>query len=179
MPASTESLICSYFRTALIVKLGLDPSQCSVGIVKVRDSNWQGKPYYLVVPGAARINGPGQGAQYGGSLIRSQEISVIYFGQLNTDQYSLSPEMALNETMGTLDAFERIRQIFAYTFLGNTDGTNCLLDEPVMLGTEGQSVLEDPDLGVFSREFRFVVQYAITLPGALTLSLPDVVNSVG
>ena len=174
---STELLICLAFRNGLIEGLQLDPSQVHIGIMKMRDANWQGKPFYLVVPGAARPDGGGVGAQEGGSLIRTQEFSIHFYGQSKLDQYSQSDSALFSETYGTLNNFEAIRQLFAYTFFGTQDGTATLLSEPAQLSRESMTVWEDADNGIFSREFVFTCQYSLVLPSAITLFYSDVANT--
>lgn len=174
--SSIESQICTAFRNGLILKLDLDPSQCAIAVAKVRDVNWEGKAFYLVVPGASRPSGPGEGAQAGGTLFRTMNVSVWYFGQSKLDQHSLSSTMLTSTTIGTLDEFEAIRQVFAYTIFGYSDGSGSLLSRPIFVVSESATILEDPNTGVFSREFVFSCEYGLTMPGEITLFLPEIQN---
>lgn len=176
---ATESKIVTYFRNGLIFKLGLDPTQCSIASVKTFDALWRGRPYYQVIPGKSRPDGQGRGAQDGGSLIRVMPVAVVFFNTLNLDQYSASAETLVRLNDGSLQEFEEIRQVFAYTFFGSADGSDCLLMEPVMIDSEGETTWTDVDKGVYERTFNFTTMYGLTLPGAITLTLPQVMNPVG
>lgn len=177
MAASIEHNIIDYFRRALVKYLSLDDSQARVGVVKSRDANWQGKPFYLVVPGASRPDGKGKGAQEGGGVvIRRQEVSVYIYIQLLMDQYSQTGQMLTNYTVGTLDLFEQLRALFACTWFG--DGTTFTLIEPVWLEREGQTTIEDADLGIACREFVFAVLYGADLPQSITITLSDVATDI-
>ena len=173
---SVESQICTCFRNALIEKLDLDPSQVSIAVAKVFDKNYEGKPFYLVVPGAPRPSGPGQGAQQGGTLFRKMNVSVFQYGQSKLDQHSLSSSMLIDTTIGSLDQAEAIRQVFAYTFFGDADGSNCLLSQPLLVVSESAVVIEDPNTGVFSREFVFEAEYGLTMPSGVTLFRSQIQN---
>jgi hypothetical protein len=177
-PPSPESLICQCFRNGLIVGLGLDPSQATISVAKMFDKNWTGKPFYQVVLGACRPDGPGLGSQAGGTLFRTAEVTVTYYGQSKLDPHSLSSSMVI-DALGALDAFEAIREVFAYTFFAAPDGNNALLAQPAFLSRESQTLIEDPDTGVFSRDFVFSVQYGVTMPSSTTLTFPQVANSIG
>lgn len=182
MPLSqqaTEAKIVIYFRNGLIFKLNLDPTQCQIASKKTFDPLWVGKPFYQVVPGESRPAGQGDGAQDGGSLIRVMPVTVTYTNQLNLDQYSASAETLVRLNDGSLQEFEDIRQVFAYTFFGTADGSSCLLMEPVRISSESETSWADQESGVYERDFRFSCMYGLTLPSGVTLTLPQVMNPVG
>lgn len=174
-----ESLIVQFFRNALVVMLNLDPSQCDIGSVETFDPLWLGRPFYLIVPGAALPDGGGRGAQDGGALIRAMPVTVIYYDQLNLDQYGMSSETLIQLQNGTLPQFDAIRQVFAYTFFGNADGSDCLLIEPVVIQSESETTWADVEKGAYKRKFVFKTVYGGILPSGVTLTRPMVSNPVG
>lgn len=173
---SVESRIVLYMQRAIQTGLGVDPSQTSIGIIKLRDSAWLGPQHFQVVPDSPRSDGGGKGAQEGGALFRRQRVSVFVYTRLNVDQYGMSGELLVDATLGTLDIFEALRNLFAYTFFGDADGTNCLLTEPLTFSLEGKTVWEDQAGGWVSREFTWEAMYGVELPG-ITIFLSDVVNA--
>lgn len=169
---SIERQLALYMQRGIQVVLGIDPSQTSISIIKMRDANWLSWPHYQVVPGAVRPDGGGHGSQDGGAIIRRQEMSVHLFTNSKSDEHGMSDELLTNMAIGTLEQFEALRQLFAYTFFGN--GSDFILSEPLFFERESQTVWEDEDRGLVSREFVWSAQYALNLPNEVTLSLNDV-----
>lgn len=178
---SIETQIVEAMRNGIIRYLNANSSQTTISVAKLIDANWVNWPFYEVVPGAVRPDGRGRGAQQGGSLIRIQQMSVYVFTKLNLDQYSFSEGQLTNPAIGELELFEKLRQLFSYTFLGDEDGTNCLLSEPMWFESEGATQFESQDTGLVSRQFTWSVQYSIPQPDAngVTLFLPSVQVPLG
>ncbi len=171
---STEWLIANFFRRALIQLLPLDPTQATIALVKSLDPNWK-FPQYLVVPGDARPYGAGKGAQFGGqSLLLTQEFSIFLYIRLKTDQYSQTENLLVDPTQGTINLFKQLRTLFGNTYFGN--GADFTLIENVWYERQGKTVLEDPALGLASREFVFSTSYVEEIPQVITINLDDVSN---
>ena len=159
---------------ALIVNFNLDPSQVRIDLLKLRDPLYEARPSYVVSPGAVRPYGGGDGTQEGGGMYRIQDFSIYYYGQSKYDQHEQGQTVLMDPALGTLNTFERIRQLFAYTIFGNSDGSNALLSEPLKFVSEGRTVWESQEEGIFSREFAWRGPYWVPLPSQMTLSMPAV-----
>jgi hypothetical protein len=177
IPPSVEKQIVIAFRNGLINGLALDDSQCVIGLTKMVDPAWLGKPLFLVVPGDSRPLGRGDGAQEGGSIMRSMNVSVYFFGRNKLNQHSLSYSAITDNTLGTMDTFEQVRRLFSMTLFGNADGSGALLTEPLKLVSESKTTWEDEQTGIYSREFVFKCTYTAFLPDYITLTLADVTTT--
>ena len=162
MANSIETVLAQYMARAIQLGLGLDPSQVTISAQKIANANWVQMPMYQVVPGAERPDGGGQGAQEGGQLNRVQRMSVYIYMKLDLDQYSYSEQRLINPTQGELNLFENLRKIFAMTYVGNQDGSQCLLSEPMYFVSESLTNPEDQNTGLVSREFVWDCKYNIT-----------------
>lgn len=172
MPAinSTEKLICLAFATSIQRKLNVPAENVVIQMNKPRDPNWAGGSHYCVIPGATSTNGSGNGAQGGGALEVNQEFSVIYYGDTKLDPHTYSTTALLDQEIGSLDRFEELRQLFAVTWLGN------LLNQMLFYVGESKTQWEDPETGVFSREFKWLAMYARALPFQLTITPADIAD---
>lgn len=168
---STEKLICMAMATAIARKLNVPPSNALVQMEKPRDPNWwTGDRAYCVIPGSTAENGGGEGCQMGGALQVKQEFSVFYYGSTKLDPHTFSTTVLLDEAVGSLDRFEQLRQLFAVTYLGN------LVNQLLFYVREGKTQWEDPQTGVFSREFVWSGMYARALPFQLTITPADIAD---
>lgn len=172
-----EKRLCAYMAQAIQVCLQVDPSQTQVSVKKLKNANWVNWPFYQIVPGAARPYGAGRGSQEGGACFITQKISCFVFTKAKFDQYSFSDKLLSDEELGVQPIFDSLRALFKQTYFGNPDGTNCLLIEPLFLASEGETIWEDPETSLVSREFTWDAQYADDILSPISVTLPQVLNA--
>ena len=133
-------------------------------------------PLFVVVPGPTQPDSDvsGHGAQDGGSLIRRQQYTIHIYQKFNLDRRGISRQQIIQETIGLLDIFEQVRDLFALVMFGNADGSDCLLAEPMRYEGELGNIPVDADLGIVRRDFSYSCPYGVQLPNAVTLTLADV-----
>lgn len=171
----SEKLISLAMRTSIYTFLpNTTKTQTSIDQAKIFDNAWMGWPHYSVVPGAMRPDGPGQGAQAGGALIRKQRFSITMYTRSKLDPHSMSESELLDNAFGTSPTFQSLVDIFGYTFFGQPDGSGCLLIEPLWFAQDqGQNMWEDKDNGIVSRQFNWDAVYAEPQPSKITIFLPQ------
>lgn len=169
---SVDNLVCQYCKNGLIRKLNLSQSQVFISVSEAWDSAWSEPITVLIIPGAASQDGKGAGDQEGGLLFRRQQIKFVTFYRVHLDQYSASEIELTAATTGLLDFFEAVRGVFAYTYFGNADGTNCTLTDPMRWESESQTTWIDQALGIVRRDLVYSVLYSIYLPD-ITLTLAE------
>lgn len=130
-------------------------------------------PLFVVVPGPTQPDGDGHGAQDGGSLIRRQHYTIHVYQKFNLDRRGISQQQIIQQTIGLLDIFEQVRDLFALVMFGNADGTDCLLCEPMRYEGELGNIPVDPDLGIVRRDLSYSCPYGTLLPNTVTLTLAD------
>lgn len=114
---NTPKIIATRFAEALIDKLSLTTAQ--VGVWAAADGSAQGLPPFSiqVVPGGLSPAGGDQDGDRG--LYVRQTFDLVMFFTLNVDLPDRSEQLLTKDAEGTLDMAERIREVFAFTYLGN------------------------------------------------------------
>lgn len=169
-----QTLLCQYMQRSVIVGLKVDPSQTSISNKKVSDANWLNWPHYEVVPAASRAYGGGNGAQYGGGLLTIQRISIFVFTKMQISQHGFATGQIVDPVYGVSQIGEELFDVFRHTYFG--DGTTFLLNEPLWYVSAADSIWEDAETGLISREFSWDAVHGVTL-GGISVSLPAVVNA--
>lgn len=172
-----ETSLCLYMQRAVVAGIvGVDPSQTSISNKKLADANWINWPHYEIVPGAVRPYGAGNGAQNGGSLLTTQRLTIYVFTKMKISMHGFATGQIVDPQYGVSQIGEELFDVFRHTYFGSADGTNCLLNEPLWYSSNGDTIWEDVDTGLVSREFSWDAVHGVAL-GNISVILPQVANA--
>ena len=169
-----ETKLVQYMQRAVQVGLGVDPSQTSISNKKVIDANWLNWPHCEVVPGAVRPYGGGNGSQNGGALLTTTRLSIFVFTKMKISQHGFATGQIVDPQYGVSQIGEDLFEVFRMTYFG--DGTTFLLNEPLWYASHGDTIWEDVETGLVSREFAWDAVHGVVL-GNISVTLPQVVNA--
>jgi hypothetical protein len=166
--ASPPNLIAQAQVKGLVQGLNLDPSQVFVSIIPALDPGFEGDLQIQVVPGAVRPYGNGEGAQFGGALLRRQTFSHVAFYRCKLDQHGRTDKTLTENGLGILDLFWRMYWVFAQTYLAVGPNEVPLLMEQMFYEGESPTTIVDAENGLFQRSILWGCSYGLTQPDQVT-----------
>lgn len=174
----TPNILLQYCCTAIKRGLNLTDAQCFIAVADTFDPDWVGPTTVLVIPGATSPDGSGHGAQEGGAVFRRQYIRFVTYKKCMLDQYSLSQTSLTQATVGLMDFFESLRQLFKFTQFGINGVlySNLLTDIFRYEGESATAWVENNGngTGIVRRDLTYSGPYGEILPNEVTLTIGDV-----
>jgi hypothetical protein len=163
---TTPNLILAQLETRLRTALSLTAMQCYVSAAPAYIEG-QDQRVLQIGPGSEEKDGPGNGAQDGGLLIRRMRIVFTYWYRLKLDKHGHSREVLLDAGTGIMDFFQSLKDKLALTWL-KTNGV-FLLTEPMRWENESQPSWHDADAGVMRKDAYYSASWGEDRPSSVTL----------